>query len=711
MQIIQNIRDKGAAVIIAVIALSLIGFILMDAQQGGAKLFGSLSNNAGKVGGNNIGLAEFNKKVQEAEQMEEQRSGQKPTGSRTYQMRDQVWNQMVAQIIFEKESKKLGLDQFTAKELSSILLSNNPSNPFLQEQGLKDPNTGKLDIAKAQEAINNIKKMKGEQKELVNIQIIDPLSINTRVNKYSALLNASAYYPGWMAKQDDEYNKKFSVISYVNIPFTEISDSAVKVTDADIDAYVKKNKDLYKQEAGRALSYYSFSQLPKAEDSMAVMAATQQLKAEFITDTNAMNFLARNTSIIEFQDKYIPKSQIQSVALDSILSTPTGGVYGPYLDRGNYVLAKYLGSKSIPDSVKARHILIVTTDRNTNQAVRSDEDAKKLADSLFAAVNGGSDFGMLAMQFSADGSKDKGGDLGTFGFGAMVPEFNDFCFYKSTGERGVVKTQFGYHVIEINSQSNFNNAYKIAFLGREVFASDATINAASLAATRAAAQKDAKALADYAAKNKLKVTSVPAVLKATDYMVGGMDDARQLVTWAFGADKGQVSEPFSIGDQFIVATLDKIVEEGAQDAQAARPAVEPLVRNEKKAEMIIKKTGANPSLESAAAAYNKTISTAGADSTLTFSSQVVTGLGLEPKVIGAAFSAQYQQKPTPAFKGNSGVFVVKVNSIQGKPDNASPEEINNRTGNKLNNMRSQLNNWYEGLKNLTDIKDNRSDYY
>lgn len=710
MQIIQNIREKGAAVIIAVIALSLIGFILMDAQQGGAKLFGSLSNNTGKVDGKTITLADFNKKVQEAEQMEEQRSGQKPSGSRTYQMRDQVWNQMVAQVIFYKESKKLGLNQFTAKELSSILLSNDPSNPFLQEQGLKDPTTGKLDMVKAQEAISNIKKMKGEQKELINVQIIDPLSVNTRVNKYSALLNASAYYPAWMSKRDNEFATNFSVISYVSIPFTDISDSAVKLTDADIDAYVKKNKDLFKQEAGRVISYYSFSQLPKAEDSNAVMMMTGQLKAEFEGDTNAVNFIARNTSSIEFQDKHLPKSQIQSAALDSILAMPTGGVYGPYLDRGSYVLAKYLGSKAIPDSVKARHILIVTTDRNSGQNIRSDEAAKKLADSLLAAVNSGSDFGMLAMQFSADGSKDKGGDLGTFGYGAMVPEFNDFCFYKSTGERGVVKTQFGYHVIEINSQSNFANAHKIAFMGKEIFASDATINASSLAATRASSQKDAKALADFAAKNNIKINSVPAVLKENDFNVSGMDDARQLVKWAFEASKGQVSEPFSIGDQFIVATLDKIVEEGVQDAQTARPQAEPQVRNEKKTEMIIKKLGANPSLESAAAAYNKTVMIAGADSSLTFASQVVTGLGLEPKVIGAAFSSSFKDKPSPAFKGNSGVYVVRVNTIQPKPA-PSAEDLRNQANNKLNNMRSQLNNWYEGLKKQSDIKDNRSEFY
>ena len=101
MQIIQSIRDKGAAVIIAVIALSLIGFILMDAQQGGSRLFGSLSSNVGKVNGKIIGTAEFDKKYQETELAQQQ----KPTGSQIYQLRDQVWNQMVAQIIFEEESK------------------------------------------------------------------------------------------------------------------------------------------------------------------------------------------------------------------------------------------------------------------------------------------------------------------------------------------------------------------------------------------------------------------------------------------------------------------------------------------------------------------------------------------------------------------------------------------------------------------------------
>ncbi len=82
------------------------------------------------------------------------------------------------------------------------------------------------------------------------------------------------------------------------------------------------------------------------------------------------------------------------------------------------------------------------------------------------------------MQYSSDGSKDKGGDLGTFGYGAMVPEFNNYCFENPVGSKDVVKTQFGYHIIEVLSQKG-GPTYKIGFLAKEIFASEETINNAS----------------------------------------------------------------------------------------------------------------------------------------------------------------------------------------------------------------------------------------
>ncbi len=709
MQIIQNIRDKGAAIVIVVIALSLIGFILMDAKQGGDKLFNSLSSNVGKVNGQEIELGEFNKRVRDAEDMQAQRNGQRPSGTQANQIKEQTWNQIIAERIFFAETEKLGIE-FTSKELSSILLSNDPVNPLLKEQGMLDSISGKLDISKAQAAVTNIKKFKGEQREAVDAQIIDPLKISTAVAKYTGLLNASAYYPTWMKEKDASETKNFAVISYVSLPYSDISDSTIKVSDAEVNDYVAKHKDMFKQEAGRNISYVSFSQLPSSDDSAKMNTYISDLKNQFATDTNTVAFVARNTSSIEYKDEYMPKSKVISPAADTITKLSVGEVYGPYLDNGSYVLAKMVGIKQQPDSVRARHILIPVMDPQTGQQVQADSSAKRLADSLFAAINAGSDFATLALQYSSDGSKTSGGDLGTFEYGKMVPEFNEFSFTKPVGSRGVVQTQFGYHIIEVLNQKDFKPAYKIAYMGKEITASDVTINNASLNATKASNEKNATELAKYVSKNGLKLTTVPTLVKENDFSVGALQDARSLVQWVFKAKKGEVSEPFPIGEEFVVATVDKINEKGVQDAATARSGCEAIIRNRKKAEMLIKKIGANATLESVATANNKQVLQAGADSSLTFSSQIINGLGVEPKVIGAAFNKDYQTKVSPPIVGASAVYLIKVNSVQAKnPD--TPEMIASLLNNRKSTLRNQLNNWFEGLRKPADIKDNRSKFY
>src|SRR6187399_2795662 len=95
MQIIQNIREKGAAIVIGVIALSLIGFILMDAKPGssGGIFGGGQSTSIGKVNGESIEYNEFSAKVK---QTEEQYGG-RISGTQVYEVRQSVWDQIVAE--------------------------------------------------------------------------------------------------------------------------------------------------------------------------------------------------------------------------------------------------------------------------------------------------------------------------------------------------------------------------------------------------------------------------------------------------------------------------------------------------------------------------------------------------------------------------------------------------------------------------------------
>lgn len=109
---------------------------------------------------------------------------------------------------------------------------------------------------------------------------------------------------------------------------------------------------------------------------------------------------------------------------------------------------KYLAEPAkfqVPEQVQAMHVLIDTKER-------SDDEARKRADEVRVKALAGADFGKLAQEYSDDpGSKGNQGDLGFFGRGRMLPQFEEAAFaLKKTGEISpVVKTRFGYHVIRL----------------------------------------------------------------------------------------------------------------------------------------------------------------------------------------------------------------------------------------------------------------------
>ncbi len=712
MSIIQNIRDKGTVIVIGVISLSLIGFLLMDARSGAAKgLFGGGdSKTIGIVNGKDIGIDEFNAKVKDAEAQYPNTNG----GVRQ-QIMQSVWDQMVAEKIVATEFDKLGL-AFTPKEMSTIMFSDEA--PQQLKQAFTDPQTGQYDVAKAQQWWAQTRKSKNEeQRQALNSQIIEPMRLNSLYTKYTSMIAGSIYTPSWMTAKENEDDNSFANISYVAIPYSVISDSAIKVTDDDIEKYLEKNKLKYKQEAGRMMSYVTFSASPGTKDSSGVRNLIEGLKPSFAADTNAKTFLARNTTAINFFDGYALKSKMQMPDKDSIINLPEGKVFGPYLDAGNYVLAKKLSTKFLPDSIKCRHILLGTNNPQTGAVIMPDSVAKQKIDSIEAAIKTGADFTMLEEKYSTDeaAKKDKGVmtfDIATIQSENFAKEFGDFLLNEKGETKKVVKTQFGWHYIEILEKKNPQPAYKVAYLAKEIIPSDETINAANAAATKLSGQsRDLKAFDQYVKQNGLTKIDVPAVVKENDAQLGGLQDARPIVKWAFDAKEGEVSEPFSVSNQFVVAVVTKKVKEGLPDVKTVRPLVESLVRNKKKADEIIKKLGKNSSPEAAAAVYQKQVLTTGADSTLTFNAVIINGVGNEPKVAGAAFNKDYQTKVSPPIAGNTGVFVIKVNSISTKPPAplAVAQQQKNMKQNQL--MQSALGKSFEALKKKADIKDKRSKFF
>src|SRR5918993_656754 len=439
MQIIQNIREKGAAIVIVVIALSLIGFILMDAKPGssGGIFGGNPGSDIGKINGEKIELAAYNAKVKQAE---DQYGGQ-ISGNQIYDVRQSVWDQMVTEKILVEEFEKLGLT-FSPKEMSSIMFSNDA--PYALKQAFSDKTTGQYDIAKVQEWWQQARKSKGEQREAIEAQIVEPMKLQALYNKYNSMIAASAYYPTWMQEKETAENKTFSSISFVSVPYNVISDSSVKVSDEEINDYLGKHKALYKQDGGRSISYVAFSANPSASDTMKTLEAVSALKEQFIADTNAKAFVSRNMSAIDFFDNYTLQSKMAMPQKDSIISLQPGTVFGPYLDAGNFVLAKMIGVRQLPDTAKSRHILIATKDQQTGAPKLEDSIAKKRIDSIAAAIQGGADFNAMVLMYSDDqGSKTTAGE---YDFSPsqtnLAPEFAEVIFNGKPGDKKVVRTDF-----------------------------------------------------------------------------------------------------------------------------------------------------------------------------------------------------------------------------------------------------------------------------
>lgn len=703
MSIIQSIRDKYAAVMIGIIALSLIGFLMMDA---GRKGFGggvSPTDAVGSINGTKISFAAFNSKVKTIEEAQ-QSNGRVVDEALRQQINAEVWRQMVEESLLSAEYDKLGV-QVTDKEFGDLLFGDNPPD-FLGSE-FTDPNTGLFDANAAKQAIAQMKKSKGANVGRVEQFYLDPLLNKALKDKYTDLLQNSAYVPKFLVDKVGSDNAAMVSMQFITVPYTTIADSTIKVTDAMVDAYVGERPNEFKQEeATRAVSFVSFAFLPSKEDSSSVFNELVGLKNDFQSAVNPGAFVALNASTNPFADAYFSKTRIQIAAKDSIIATGLSNVYGPYLDGSSYVMSRIVDVKTLPDSVKARHILIGTRDPRTQQPILEDSIAKLRADSIEKAIKGGANFELLVSMYSTDeGSKVKGGDLGYFASGTMVKEFNDFCFEKVTGTMGAVKTQFGYHIIDIRDQKNFQPAYKIAYLARAINPSQETISGALAAANLFYGNsRKLKTFDDNVSMQNLNKL-IAKDIKENDYTIMGLGVSRSLVKDVFSHEVGDVLEPVEIDNQFVVVAVTGAEKAGLMSAAKARPTVELKIMNKLKADIISKKLAGATSLDALATANNVVVQSV---DSVSFVSPMINGVGFEPKVGGFAFATSNLNKVSAPVAGNSGVFVLKVSSVTANPTMGGFDNVKGTLEQQLKN--SAAGGSIGALKKRASIVDKRAKF-
>jgi peptidyl-prolyl cis-trans isomerase D len=258
--------------------------------------------------------------------------------------------------------------------------------------------------------------------------------------------------------------------------------------------------------------------------------------------------------------------------------------------------------------------------------------------------------------------------------------------------------------MEVLKQTAKGPAYKIAYLSKTVMPSNETINAASTAAAKfAAGSKDIKSF--NASAVKLNQQVIPAAgIKANDFDIPGIGTARNIVRWVYEQDVNDVSEPFELGDNYVVAVITSEEKAGLASVSAARPQVEGIIRDKKKAEKI-KAAIKGKTLEAIAAESNAVIQRA---DSIGFSFSMITGLGNEPKLVGAAFNKALINKVSDPIAANSGVYAVSVLGIAAKQADQDPSFFKDEL---LERTRGMMFRSTSSFKKIAKIEDNRSKTY
>ena len=696
MAVLAKIR-KRSALLIGAIALALFAFIIQDLIGKGG--IGQNSKDVGTVNDKDISFEEFRVKVSNVE-----KSGQ---GITSTQAANQVWDQEVSVALLTSEFDKLGL-RAGEKHLIEVLKAdqNIGSNPmFLNAAGL-------FDLAKFKEYF----KANPEQAQFLQ-EREKSAELNAKFQMYNTLVKAALYTTEAEGKLKYEMEANKVNFAYVAGLYSTIKDSQVKVTDAEIVDFMKKNEKKYKADQSREIEYVLLEDKASAQDEADVKAkitallsgsvvynaktAKNDTVAGFRNAANAIDFVNSNSDV-PYDSTYIAKKSLPATDADQLFNLAPGAIYGPYKYGNYYCISKSFGTRANVN-VKASHILISYegTQVPNKREKRTKDQALVKAQAILAQVNANPDsFMMLAYSNSDDSSAQQGGDLGYFGPNEMVKPFNDFVFGNAIGKVGLVETPFGFHIIKVTDKQD---GVRLATVAQKIEASEATSDKIFTQATQFEMDAANKDFAKLAKDMKLTVAS-PVIVTGMEENFASLGNQRAIVRWAFEDDSkvGAIKrfELANIGH--VIARVKSIDDSGLIPVAQARAYVEPILKNKKKAELIkAKMTGS--SLEAIAKANGAKVEQA---ANITMENPVFGLVGAEPKVVGTAFALTANKVSAP-IEGVTGVYVVKnVSTVKApalKNHTAYVAKLKQQTANDAGRI-------LPALKANATIEDNRSKF-
>jgi peptidyl-prolyl cis-trans isomerase D len=702
MATIQRIRQRSGLLVV-VVFVALIAFLLGDLfRSGGSKFFGD-PNVIGTVNGRDITRQEL------SQGMEELRAGnpEQYANTTSIQLANFVWNNIVTEELLSAELSAAGMSVSEQEIYFDIITNPNIRQNFAGANGQFDENMFKSYIAQVRD--NRDASEQSVEMWTQWLSFERAVANQAQNFKYTNAIEKAIFMPAGLAETEINRGDAQHPAQYVYVPYIDVNEDEINVSDEDAKRYFNAHREDFSQEEGRNIEFINFPLAPSESDREGVRAELASLSFEWL-DVEDDSVFVNQHSDVRFQSEYYTTTELVGTGLDTLVDGQSVGFQkGPIDLGGAFAVVKLVDRKTVPDSAKARHILIpfAGATRADASVTRNPQEAKVLADSLFAYLEGNpSAFESVSEAFSSDVvAKEKGGDLGYFSRGSMAKPFENFCFFRKNGSIGVVPTQFGWHVIQVTDQKGENDVYKIGQIIREILPSDETIqtlyNQASGYAAEAQTAEDYRALAT----EKGFFLRPARNLGRFEEVVSGLGTARRVVRWAWDDDReeGNIGLLENDGNGYVVVVLTDKLEEGTSSFEMVQAqCLEAAKKDAKKALVLERLENA-----SAGAATIEAVATAAGKEVRTLSFRIsqfnISGVGNEAKVVGTICGLE-PGTLSPVILGENGAFVAITS-----PANPAPQiDYANMAQNTQRSIRNLVGTQaYKALQDKAKIEDMR----
>lgn len=694
MGMMAKMRNLAPVFIITVGALFVLFMVISDSNV--LEAIGGRSNNVGSVNGIDISYQEYQQAIERQRESQKQQTGNDVPEEQFDQFRDQVWETLITEKLIELEVQRLGIS-VSNQEIKEIILGDNP--PEFLKQNFID-SLGRFNREMYEEAIYN------PQNEQILLQAEEIVKQTRYREKLQSLLEAG------MTISEDEIKRKFieqntfmegQFALFANALFP---DSVLNITEKDLRNFYDANPDKFKINAQRKLSFVLFRNEPSNADSMLVIKNLENVKRMAENDTSDFKYFVDIYSEAPYSVDTFSVSGLSNQAIDAFKDAQKGSIVGPFPSlRGGYELYHLLNVIPTSEkSIKASHILVS----------QMGDDAANLAEAnrIYQELKNGADFAQTAQQFSKDpGSAKNGGELGWFGKGMMVKEFEDACFTAKVGEiQKPVKTTFGYHIILVTDQSTskyvvekINNAIQESATTRD--AKFTAANDFSFLAKKNGFEKEAE-LMGYQIQQ-----SVSFVQKSLS--IPGLGANKRLIAFAFENSLNSISEVHKIAGGYVVAKISEVIPDGLEKFEDNQPKVRQLCVIEKQYEKarelakdVIKKAGNDLNKVSQIDPRIQVASTGRFNSTSS-----IPILGKDNAVIFTALSMKKGETSEP-IRGLRGYVVLHLTDKTPFDSTAYQNQAGILRNSLIQEKKTaSLNAWLSEIKEKADIVDNRHLFY